>query len=245
MANSCVLIVDDEANIRFTLSQALAALPLAVETAAGGEEALRIVEEQAIDLILLDLRMPGLDGMEVLRRLRDARPEIPIVIITAHGTVGSAIEAMKLGAIEFLQKPFSPDQIRQVVSQVLQRQALNEADAHDYATHFLLAKRCLSERHADAAMAHLKKAIALAPDRPEAFNLLGAIHELRGELSEALNNYRAAWAFDATYQPASKNIERAASSHRHRQPIDFGDLREPTRPEQNGVNGESEAPDGR
>lgn len=226
MAQPRVLITDDDASIRFTLSLALETLPVTVETAASGEEALRKIEEERFSAILLDLRMPGIGGLEVLRQLRDARPEIPVIIITAHGTIGSAIEAMKLGAIEFVQKPFTPDEIRRSVMNVLEREALTDADASDYATQFLLAKRCLSQRHVDAAVVHLKKAISIAPNRPEAFNLLGAIHELRGDMHEALNNYRAAWNFDPTYEPARKNIERAAGPHPHREPIDFGDLRE-------------------
>jgi FixJ family two-component response regulator len=226
MAQPRVLITDDDASIRFTLSMALEALPVTVETAVSGEEALRKVEEQRFSVILLDLRMPGIGGLEVLRQLREARPEIPVIIITAHGTVGSAIDAMKLGAIEFVQKPFTPEEIRRSVMNVLQREALSDADADDYATQFLLAKRCLSQRHVDAAIVHLKKAIAIAPNRPEAFNLLGAIYELRGDMHEALNNYRAAWNFDPTYEPARQNIERAAGPHPNRQPICFGDIRQ-------------------
>jgi DNA-binding NtrC family response regulator len=103
-----VLIVDDEENIRFTLSEALDSLPASIDSAANGQEALDKVEQQVYSIILLDLRMPGMDGMQVLERLRESRPEIPVVIITAHGTIESAVDAMKLGAIEFLQKPFPP-----------------------------------------------------------------------------------------------------------------------------------------
>jgi DNA-binding NtrC family response regulator len=220
-----VLIVDDEENIRFTLTQALASLPLDIDTAAEGEQALKKVEQGKFSLILLDLRMPGMDGMQVLERLRESRPEIPVVVLTAHGTIETAVDAMQLGAIEFLQKPFVPEDVRRLVSRVLERGKLG-ADAADYAACFELAKRCLSERHATAAIEHLRKAISLAPDRPEAYNLLGAIHELHGEITEALNNYRAAWNFDPAYEPARLNIERATSSQPRSGPIRFGELRE-------------------
>jgi DNA-binding response OmpR family regulator len=220
-----VLIVDDEKNIRFTLSQAIASLPVEVDTAENGEQALEKVDEGRFAAILLDLRMPGIDGMEVLRRLRDERPEIPVVIITAHGNIESAVEAMKLGAIEFLPKPFVPNEIRSLVSRVLDRHKLADEEAHDYATCFELAKRCIAERHFDAAAEHLKRATGIDPERPEAFNLLGVIHELRREHTEAMNNYRVAYHTDPTYAPSRENLERAGSSMERTKPIVIGELR--------------------
>jgi DNA-binding response OmpR family regulator len=222
-----VLIVDDEKNIRLTLSQAIASLPVEVDTAENGEQALKKVEEDGFSLILLDLRMPGIDGMEVLRRLRDERPEIPIVIITAHGNIESAVDAMKLGAIEFLPKPFVPDEIRALVARILERRKLSGETAQDYATCFELAKRALTERRFDAAVLHLKRATGIDPERPEAFNLLGVVHELRGEQSEAMKNYRVAYHTDPVYAPAQENLHRAGSTDRGTKPISIGDLREP------------------
>lgn len=220
-----VLIVDDEKNIRLTLSQAIATLPIMVATAENGEQALKKVDEDRFDLVLLDLRMPGMDGMEVLRRLRDGRPEIPVVIITAHGNIESAVEAIKLGAIEFLQKPFVPEDIRGLVARMLDRGHLVEEEVRDYASCFELAKHCISLRHFDAAVEHLKRATGIDPQRPEAFNLLGVIHEVRDEHTEAMNNYRVAYHTDPTYQPARDNLARAGSSHPHRTAINLGDLR--------------------
>ncbi|MBE0616331.1 MAG: response regulator, partial [Proteobacteria bacterium] len=108
MAKRSVLVVDDEKNIRLTLTQSLRALEVETDTAVNGEEALAKLGQAAYDLLLLDLKMPGMDGMEVLRRTRETLPELPVVILTAYGTVASAVEAMKLGAVDFLQKPFSP-----------------------------------------------------------------------------------------------------------------------------------------
>lgn len=221
-----VLIVDDEKNIRLTLAQALSSVSVEVDTAEDGEQALKKVDERGFAVILLDLRMPGIDGMEVLRRLRDDRPEIPVIIITAHGNIESAVEAMKLGAIEFLPKPFVPEEIRTLVSRVLDRHKLAADESQDYATCFELAKRCIAERHLDAATEHLRRAIGIDPERPEAFNLLGVIHELHGEQSEAMKNYRVAYHTDATYKPASENMRRAGSMDKHKTPISIGNLRD-------------------
>jgi len=122
MKDKSVLIVDDEKNIRLTLSQALEALGVETDTATNGEEALAKLKEKGFGLILLDLKMPGMDGMEVLRRVREIRPDIRVIIITAYGTIESAVEAMKLGAVDFIQKPFSPDEIRGLVSRVMDRE---------------------------------------------------------------------------------------------------------------------------
>ena len=121
MKEKRILVVDEEQNIRLTIKRALETHGITSEEAVNGEDALIKIQQRDYDLILLDLKMPGMDGMEVLRRLRERGSSVRVVIITAHGTVDNAVEAMKLGAIDFIQKPFPPDQIRQVVSQALRR----------------------------------------------------------------------------------------------------------------------------
>jgi DNA-binding response OmpR family regulator len=220
------LIVDDEKNIRFTLAETLAALPLEADVAADGEEALRLLEDNRYSLMLLDLRMPGMDGIEVLRRVREIRPEIPVILLTAYGTVDVAVEAMKLGAVDFLSKPFHPADLQLVIKTVLARQNLDETKADDYGSHFELAKKCLGQRHLDAAIEHLHLAIGLAPQRPEAFNMLGAINELRHRTGEALKNYRVALDLDPTYKPAQQNLDRAVTGSTPGGPIALGELRQ-------------------
>ncbi|RJR44350.1 MAG: response regulator [Desulfobacteraceae bacterium] len=117
-----MLVVDDEKNIRLTLSQSLDSLGIEISTAVNGEEALRKLQEQEFSLIILDLRMPGMDGMEVLRHVRTRWPKTRVIVITAYGTVESAVEAMKLGADDFIQKPFTPAEIRELAMQVLERE---------------------------------------------------------------------------------------------------------------------------
>jgi len=121
MADKTILVVDDEKNIRLALSRALEELGLPVAAAVNGEDALQQLESGDVGIMLLDLKMPGMDGLEVLRRVASARPEVRVIIITAHGTVPNAVDAMKLGAADFIQKPFSSDEVRQVVRRVLER----------------------------------------------------------------------------------------------------------------------------
>lgn len=219
-----VLIVDDEKNIRLTLVQTLEPLGVEVDTAANGEEALGKLEQNDFGLILLDLKMPGMDGMQVLEKIREVRPDIRVIIITAYGSIESAVEAMKLGAVDFIQKPFAPVEIRGLVSQVFNREAIDEQGADDYAAHFELAKKAVSERHFEAAIGHVKKAISMDPGRAEAFNLLGALQEIKGERLDALKNYRAALSLDPTYEPAQKNLDRS-TSHPHTGSVILGDVK--------------------
>ncbi|MBN2310008.1 MAG: response regulator [Candidatus Hydrogenedentes bacterium] len=211
MTTKSVLVVDDEKNIRLTLAQALEPMDLRVETAVNGEEALQKVRQQEFHLMLLDLKMPGVDGMEVLRALCQLRPEIRIIIITAYGTVENAVEAMKLGAVDFVQKPFSPKEIRDLVSRVLSRERLELSGIQGYGGHIEWAKRCIQERRFPSAEEHVRKAIGLDSSRAEAFNLLGALLELRGDESNARKNYRVAYTLDSTYRPASANLERLST----------------------------------
>jgi DNA-binding response OmpR family regulator len=225
MKEKSILIVDDEKNILLTLSQSLEALQVEIDTAANGEEALAKLKEKEFDLILLDIRMPGMDGMEVLRRVREIRPDIRMIMISAYGTIELAVEAMKLGAVDFIPKPFSPQEIRDMVSRVLDREKLDEQKVADYGSAIELAKRSISDRHFDAAIEHVRKAIFLDPSRPEAFNLLGALMELRGDRVEAQKNYRAALSLDASYAPAIRNLERSTTRGWNRSGIVLEDLR--------------------
>ena len=211
MISKPILIVDDEKNIRLTLSQALETLGAEIDTAANGEEALAKLKGREFGLILLDIRMPGMDGMEVLRLVREIRPDIRIIMITAYGTIESAVEALKLGAVDFLQKPFDPEQVRELVSRVMDREKLNEQKLVDYTSYIELTKKCIGDRHFDAAVEHLRKAIFIDPGRPEAFNLLGALMEIRGDRIEAQKNYRAALSLDPSYEPAIKNLHRSTT----------------------------------
>jgi len=114
-----VLIVDDEKNMRWVLSQALDAERYTVIEAADGKEALSAIAEQTPDVMVLDHRMPVPDGMEVLRRLRAQGYSFPIIMLTAHGNVQTAVEAMKAGASEYLTKPFDLEELKLAIDKAL------------------------------------------------------------------------------------------------------------------------------
>jgi len=227
MEKKPILIVDDEKNIRLTMSQSLEPLGIPIQTAVNGEEALGKIHESPFSLVFLDLKMPGIDGMDVLRQIKDDWPKIRIIIITAHGTIESAVEAMKLGAVDFIQKPFSPGEIRELATQVLQRELLDEENAVDYFSLIELAKRHISDRGFSAARETVRKAIAADPAHPEAYNLLGALLEIKGDGLQAQKFYRAALDIDPTFKPAWANLERTTSWNKFGK-IDLGPEKQAT-----------------
>jgi DNA-binding NtrC family response regulator len=123
-----ILIVDDEANMRRVLSALLRREGLKTLEAADGEAALEVLKDQRVDVVLTDLKMPHMNGLELLAAASKQLPGVPVILLTAHGTVGSAVEALKQGAFDFLTKPFEPDEVRQVVSKAVATRKLEETE---------------------------------------------------------------------------------------------------------------------
>lgn len=222
MADRSVLIVDDEIYIRMTLSFALEKLNFSVDTAASGTEALKKLAERSYAVMLLDLRIPGMDGMEVLKRVPEIRPEVKVVIITAYGSVEAAVEAMKLGAVDFLQKPFDPEEVRKLVSSLLDQSSQETSRDREYEGYLELASKRIGKGEFDAARVYAHKAISINSNRPEAYNLLGGLYEARSNRLEAEKNYRVALALTPSYQPAQKNLDRVTSRPYTPLGIDWG-----------------------
>lgn len=206
-----ILIVDDEKNIRLTLSKALESFGVPIKTAVNGEEALQQLSEGEFGIVLLDQMLPGVSGMTVLKKIREKWPKTRVIIITAHGTIELAVEAMKLGAVDFLQKPFVPSEIRELVTQVAVREHLEQKDTADYTTLVELSKRHIADGDLTAARDAAQKAIAADPGHGEAYNLIGAVYEMQGDLLEAQKFYRAAFNIEPTYRPAWLNLDRSTS----------------------------------
>jgi len=116
-----VLITDDEKNIRLTISRALENLGnIEIETALNGEDAIQKLINSSFDLLLLDIKMPGMNGLDVIDIITEKNINVKIVVISAHGTIDTAVQAMKKGAVDFIEKPFTPDEIRSIVQKTLE-----------------------------------------------------------------------------------------------------------------------------
>ena len=121
-----ILVVDDEDDVRAFLSDTLEASGHDVEQAADGEIAYQRLSSRSFHVLVTDLKMPKMGGMELVRRLRKEQPELEVVVLTAHGSVAGAVEAMKLGAFDYLEKPIpSPGALRLVVERALERRGLH------------------------------------------------------------------------------------------------------------------------
>jgi DNA-binding response OmpR family regulator len=118
-----ILVVDDDETTRRSLADILRLEGLQVKTAASGEAGVEALQQETYDLILLDLKMPGMDGLDVLRIANKLTPETQVVLLTAHGSLESAIAALRLGAHDYLLKPASPTQILRSVNSGLARRA--------------------------------------------------------------------------------------------------------------------------
>jgi DNA-binding NtrC family response regulator len=121
-----ILIVDDELNIRLVLSAMLKKEGYGVASATDGLEALQILKAGNIDVVITDLKMPNLDGMGLLNCITEKYPAVPVIIITAHGTVATAVEALKKGALDYITKPFELDDLKNVISKAIKTRTLNE-----------------------------------------------------------------------------------------------------------------------
>ena len=142
MTERVVLVVDDEAAQRTVLAGFLRKRGLEAITASGVEEAVQVVSSRTVDLVLTDLNMPGKDGLALIDSLRAVNPELPVIVMTAFGTVASAVAAMKQGAADYLTKPIDLDELEVLVARTLERRALvseNELLREQLASRYRLA----------------------------------------------------------------------------------------------------------
>jgi len=122
-AKQVILIVDDEEGLREGLSRLLEGEGYAIVAAETGEEALQILQQSHIDLVLTDMRMPGMSGIDLLKKIRESYGELGVIILTGYGQIESYIEAMNFGAIEYVSKPFKVNELKFIVNKVLTEHA--------------------------------------------------------------------------------------------------------------------------
>src|SRR5580698_8810392 len=126
---SRVLVIDDDASLRFTLEAVLSDAGLVVETCDGGASGLAAFDVRGADVVLTDLAMPDMDGMQVLARLRASDPSVPVLMLTAHGSERAAVAAIKAGAFDYIAKPFDPDELALAVRRAIEWRELRLQNA--------------------------------------------------------------------------------------------------------------------
>jgi DNA-binding response OmpR family regulator len=186
----CVLIVDDEPNVRLMLRTTLESTGYRVVEASDGLAALAELRDAAFDLVLLDLRMPKVDGISTLYRLRERADATPVVMLTAHGSVPDAVTAMKLGAIDFLAKPVTPKDLRLVVAEVIRRnedraigpqlpEAPPAANPRSFGFELARAKRAINRGQFEEAERLLREVLGQDSDCTQAHELLDRLLTLK------------------------------------------------------------------
>jgi two-component system, NtrC family, nitrogen regulation response regulator NtrX len=121
-----ILVIDDEAGIRDSMRMILEYEGYEVLAAATGEEGIALVQREPIDMVFLDIKMPGMDGLEVLGRLRTIAEALPVVIVSGHGTVSTAVEATKLGAFDFIEKPLARERVLVTIRNAIDQSRLRD-----------------------------------------------------------------------------------------------------------------------
>ncbi|ADL12885.1 response regulator [Acetohalobium arabaticum] len=227
MTQEKILIVDDEKNIRKTLKQCLQT-DYEVVTAVNGEDGIDKFAEDDFAVILLDMKLPGIDGIKVLEEIKKEDNGANVIMITGFGSVKTAVKTMKLGAVDYLRKPFTPDEIRKIVQEVIDRDRIEivEEELDSYEDYVQYAKSCINDRKFEKAREYLQKAVSLDTSKPEAFNLLGVIFEMQDKLKEAQKEYRAALALDPSYKPARDNLDRTTQFEYQKRDINLGEVDE-------------------
>jgi DNA-binding response OmpR family regulator len=201
-----MLVVDDERNIRKNLSMVLEAEGYEVDAASDGESALVKARERHYDIAFVDLHMPHMEGLELTRSLRAFSDKTAIVILTAYGSVEHAVAAMKLGAVDFLEKPFDPKNIRLLVEEILLRQRLKSGGSVEELLQLATLAR---ERNAPLeARTYLKSAMLRDATRPEPFYWLGYLCEKEGNFRQAAHYYYLACEVDHSFQLALDGLSR-------------------------------------
>src|SRR5207247_1334252 len=134
-----ILIVDDDEGVRQVLSQSLSEAGYRISSAESGEKATAAVREETFDLVILEMGLPRVDGMEVLKEITALRPEMPVVMITGYASVETAIKAMKMGAVDYIVKPFRMEEVELVIGKALERSRLRRENLYlrrQLETHF-------------------------------------------------------------------------------------------------------------
>jgi DNA-binding response OmpR family regulator len=206
-----ILVADDERNIRKNLALVLAAQGYKVDEAKDGDEALDLCKQNHPDIAFVDLQMPKMGGLGVLAHIRALSPKTAVVIITAYGSAANATEAMKLGAADFLEKPFDPKIIGILAKEIVLRQRMEPLGTFDDYMH--LADLAEERNARIEARAYLKAAMLLALNRPEPYWRLGLLWEKEGDHKLAVQYYYMAMSADHNFEPVKSALKRLGKFH--------------------------------
>ncbi|MBB6218131.1 DNA-binding NtrC family response regulator [Anaerosolibacter carboniphilus] len=176
-----VLVADDTKNIRSLLSTCLKHEGFVVVDVENGEEALEAFHRDVFDLAFLDIKMPKISGTEVLRRIRELGIQTPVIVITAFATIKNAVECTQLGAVAYLQKPFTTNRIKQVLAEIMEM-----SNQHATVDDLLqLSNEKINHGNLEGALIILKQALSMEPTNSKVYEMLSKAYGLLGNVENA------------------------------------------------------------
>lgn len=189
-----VLVVDDTKNIRMLLTTCLELNGYEVITANNGQQAIEIFKSASLDLAFLDIKLPEMSGTEVLRKIREMNIFIPVIIMTAFATVKNAVECTKLGAVAYLQKPFTADKVKTVLSQISEYTAAYSS-CDNVQEKLMTAENLIDSGNLNEAYDLLRKLLGIDPTVSKIYELIGKIYEKNNDSISAEKFFNAAKQF--------------------------------------------------
>lgn len=189
-----ILIVDDTKNIRFMLTKCLELEGYQVTAASDGREALELFEKESFDLAFLDIKLPEVRGTEVLRRIRELGITTPVIIITAYATVKNAVDCTKMGAVAYLQKPFTADKIKSVMNEIYSCDLNTQGITFN--NKFNEAKLLILHGNYLMALELLKSELANDLENSDLYLQISQCYKGMGEMEKADKFYNASKAFN-------------------------------------------------
>ncbi len=229
MNHAKIFIIDDERTIRLTFRLALETDGYDVQEAASADEALMGFQSEKYDLVILDLRIGEDNGLDILAAMRQRGIRTPTLMITAYGSIRNAVRAMKLGAIDFLEKPVAPAALRAMVAEVVGRHqppARGPIELGSLEDFLREAKRLINLQDFVLAGRMVAEALRIDERSPDAHNLQGVLHEIAGDYDSAKKSYGRAIKLDASHPAAQQNMRRIFELFnfgRSEEPLHYGE----------------------
>ena len=218
MQRGIVWVVDDDSSIRWVLERALAGAGLTCTTFENGAEVLEALASKTPDVLLSDIRMPGMDGLALLKQIKQRHPMLPVIIMTAHSDLDAAVSAYQQGAFDYLPKPFEPKELVLRIKSILKRAPKEKTEISEK----LNLGQCIYDMQQKELVTKQGQVIHITPVEQALLNVLGAKSGqifTREKLAEILGAGQSPRSIDVQITRLRKKIERDSKNPRYLQTV--------------------------